>query len=244
MSRLANAWRALDREQRLATLAAFGLFVSMLLPWYSETVLVPKAAQTSLTAFQDFSFVEAAVLLVSVGVLALLFARAERRSFQLPGGDGTIVVIAGAWCALLIFYRLLSKPGLHGNQRLTTTVGVQWGIFIALLVAIGLIYAGERMRSVERERGPARAADPTAPGSSDPPPTGTDGAEQTQIVARARERAAPAYAGEAGRAPEPRASGPAAATAAGAQTQAARRRPRYPPAPGEQMSIEDPPAHG
>src|ERR1700757_3872278 len=128
MTRLLNAWGALGRDQRWAALASLGLFVSMLLPWYSKTVIVRTrgggAGSQSLNAFQAFSFVEAAVLLVSVGVLAMLFARAEQRDFQLPGGDGAIVTIAGGWAAVLIFYRLLDKPGLHGNAKVTATVGV------------------------------------------------------------------------------------------------------------------------
>ena len=54
---------------------------------------------------------------------------------------------------MLIFYRLLDKPGLQGDQRFTTTVGVKWGIFIALLVALGLLYAGTRLRATERHPG-------------------------------------------------------------------------------------------
>jgi hypothetical protein len=145
MTRLAHAWRALAREQRLTAIAALGLFFSMFLPWYSKTDTfldrqhgALKHANSSLSAFGAFSFVEAAVLLVSAGVLAILLGRAERRSFRLPGGDGLIVLIAGGWAAALIFYRLLDKPGLHGNEKITATVGVQWGIFIALLVALGL----------------------------------------------------------------------------------------------------------
>jgi hypothetical protein len=161
MTRLTNAWRALTPEQQLAALAALGLFVSMFLPWYdkTDTVVVhgaAKATQTSLSAFQAFSFVEAAVLLVSAGVLTMLFARAERRVFQLPGGDGVIVLIAGGWTALLIFYRLLDKPGLQGNERVTSTVGVEWGIFIALLLALAVAYAGARMRALERPGPPLR----------------------------------------------------------------------------------------
>ncbi|HLM85345.1 MAG TPA: hypothetical protein VK272_04055 [Solirubrobacteraceae bacterium] len=163
MSRLTGAWRALEPEQRLTALAALGLFASMFLPWYSKTDTVvvhsaAKATETSLSAFQAFSFVEAAVLLVSAGLLAMLFARAEGRDFQLPGGDGLIVMIAGGWCALLIFYRLIDKPGLHGNERVTATVGVEWGIFIALLLALGLVYAGTRMRTLERPQPPLRRA--------------------------------------------------------------------------------------
>ncbi len=122
-----------------------------------DTVVVhgaAKATQTSLSAFQAFSFVEAAVLLVSAGVLAMLFARAEGRVFQLPGSDGVIVMIAGGWTALLIFYRLLDKPELQSNERITATVGVEWGIFIALLLALGLVYAGGRMRASARSEPP------------------------------------------------------------------------------------------
>jgi hypothetical protein len=237
MRRLIHAWRALAPEQRLAALASLGLFVSMFLHWYSKTdTLVvrgaAKATETSLSAFQAFSFVEAAVLLVSAGVLAMLFARAEGRAFQLPGGDGVIVMIAGGWASLLIFYRLLDKPGLQGNERVTATVGVEWGIFIALLLALGLVYAGGRMRALERPASPRRRPhDPRprdphsrAPRSPvDPSPSQNPSAPvdpDATVVTPARvpqARSAPVAARErGGRAP-------------------------YPPAPPEQMSFEDPP---
>jgi hypothetical protein len=169
ITRVAHAWRVLGREQRWAALTAIGLFVSMLLPWYSKTSTfvehnAAKTSQASLSAFQAFSFVEAAVLLVSAGVLTMLFSRAEGRRFQLPGGDGTIVTIAGAWAAVLIFYRLLDKPGPQGTQRFTTTVGVEWGIFIALLLALALLFVGRRIRTSERGQAPlSRPRDPAAP---------------------------------------------------------------------------------
>jgi hypothetical protein len=231
VTRLAQAWRALDREQRRAALAALGLVAAMFLPWYSKTDTfvergAAKAAQTSSNAFQAFSFVEAAVLLVSAGVLALLFARAERRRFELPGGDGLSVMIAGGWTAVLIFYRLLDKPGVHGNQRITATVGVQWGIFIALLVALGLLFAGAGMR--------AAAQPPPVSMPGQPRPRGGRG-ERAQASER---REAPAKRATsvlpAGRPQTP-------ASAALGERSATRPRPRYPPAPGEQMSLEDRP---
>src|SRR2546423_2048130 len=164
MTRLAHAWRAMEPEQRLAAVASLGLVISMFLPWYSKTDTVvvretARATRTSLNAFEAFSFVEAAVLLVSAGVLTALVARVERRNFQLPGSDGATVVVAGAWTALLIFYRLLDKPGLQSSARTASIdVGVEWGIFIALLLAIGLAYAGGRMRSAQRASAQAASA--------------------------------------------------------------------------------------
>src|SRR5262249_38148503 len=159
MSRITRAWRALEREQRLAAVAAIGLFVSMFLAWYSKTGTfiercLAQATPASPNAFQRVFCVEGAVLLVSAGVLAMLFARVEGRAFQLPGGDGLIVMIAGGWSAVLIFYRLLDKPTLHGTQRITATVGVEWGIFLALLIALGLVYAGARIRASEAPEPP------------------------------------------------------------------------------------------
>ncbi len=230
MTRLMNFWRTIDHERRLAVLASLGLFVSMFLPWYSETDTIvvhgaAKSTQTSLSAFQAFSFVEAAVLLVSAALLAMLFARSEGREFQLPGGDGTIVMIAGGWTALLIFYRLLDKPGLHGNQAITATVGVEWGIFIALLLALGVVYAGARMRATERPPPPlTRARD--RPRWHDP-------------EAARRPRQSPP---EEGITTVLRGSRSGRSAPAATDRVSAGRRPRYPPAPAEQMSFEDPPA--
>jgi hypothetical protein len=243
MTRLAHAWRALTHEQRLVAMTALGLFASMFLPWYSKTdTLVvhgaAKATDTSLSAFQAFSFVEAAVLLVSAAVLSMLFARAEGRDFQLPGGDGVIVMIAGGWTALLVFYRLLDKPGLQGNERVTATVGVEWGIFIALLLTLGLAYAGGRMRALERPEPPlrrARGARPRPPMGPLPPADPRSPADLEATVVT------PAHVRAGGRTSR---STPVPARESAAT---ARQRARYPPAPaakspeGEQLSFEDPP---
>lgn len=151
MTRLINAWRALTPEQRLAGAASGALFVTMFLPWYQQNAVVnaPRTAplqSRNLNAFQVFSFVEAAVLLIAVAVLYLLFARGERRSFQLPGGDGGVVLAAGLWAALLLVLRLFDKPGIT-SHGVAANVGIQWGIFFALAAAGLLAASGSRMRA-------------------------------------------------------------------------------------------------
>jgi hypothetical protein len=262
MTRLLNAWGALGRDQRLAAMTSLGLFVSMLLPWYSKTVVVRTrgggAGSQSLSAFQAFSFVEAAVLLVSVGVLATLLARAEARDFHLPGGDGTIVMIAGGWVAILIFYRLFDKPGLQGNAQIVSSVGVQWGIFVALLVALGLAYVGRLMRFGERgaaplSRAPRREDSPgsrrareraqtvVVPSYEDAPDTHETLPERGTREAPARALPARAPGGEAPSLPGAEApTVPTAPSTPAGERRSRGERPRYPPPPSEQMSFEDP----
>jgi hypothetical protein len=162
--RIGAAWRALGPEQRLAAVAAVGLFFSMFLPWYEKSYFTPNGTvrHDNVNAFGAFSFVEAAVLLVAAGVLAMLFARAERRAFHMPGGDGTIVLVAGGWAAALIVWRLFDKPGVSGSAK-GATVGLQWGIFIALLVAGVLAWTGARVRAARRPEPPLHPRHPEPP---------------------------------------------------------------------------------
>jgi hypothetical protein len=172
-SGLARNWGALDRDRRLAAIAAIALFVTMFLPWYQQNAVVTAAKaqpliSRNLNAFQVFSFVEAAVLLVAVAVLVLLYMRADGRRFQLPGGDGAVVLAAGVWSALLLILRLFDKPGItqHG---VAANVGIQWGIFFALAAAGLLAYAGSRMRAGQRPEPPLLRRDRPHEPRNDPP---------------------------------------------------------------------------
>jgi hypothetical protein len=88
LGRALRAFRVLNTEQRAAAVGALLLIAS---------------------TFGPFSFVEAAELLLALGVLALLFTRAEGKRFHLPFGDGTAVAAAGIWAGLLIVVRLFDR---------------------------------------------------------------------------------------------------------------------------------------
>jgi hypothetical protein len=206
MTRLARAWGALDPEQRLTGAAALGLLVTMFLPWYELQSLNRRSGAIhshSINAFGDVSFVEAAIFLVALGVLGMLFARGERRQFHLPGSDGTIVLIAGCWATLLIFYRVFSRPDGNGYP-----VGIQWGFFLAFIAAGGLAFAGWRMRAAAPHEPPLLRRRPSRRPPSD---------EDVTVVAPPppqAERAAPVAARPS-------------------------KRPRYPPAPSDQLTFDD-----
>lgn len=113
---LAETWRRLNPEQRVAGIGAVLLIVS---------------------TFGPFSFVEAGIVLIGIGVLALLKKRAEGALFHLPFGDGAVIAAAGAWSGVLILVRLFDRAlGLN---------------LLALVCAAILVLAGIR----ERARRPA-----------------------------------------------------------------------------------------
>jgi hypothetical protein len=152
-----SAVRRLPAEMRRAAAAAAALAFTLVLPWYQKSFFVGTVAVTdSLSALQVFSFVEAAVLLVAAGVLYLVWARAQERAFHLPGGDGTVIMAAGGWALLLLVWRLFDKPDVSDRAA---TVGIQWGMFAALLAAGALVAAGARVRAAHRPEPPNPAAD-------------------------------------------------------------------------------------
>jgi hypothetical protein len=146
--------RDLAPELRMAAGAAAALAVTLLLPWYQKSVIPPGSQdlrQQNLSAFGVFSFVEAAVLLVAVAVLYLVWARGEGKAFHLPGGDGFAISLAGGWAMALLVWRLFDKPDVAGRGA---TVGIQWGIFGAMLAAGALVAAGARVRAAHRPEPP------------------------------------------------------------------------------------------
>jgi hypothetical protein len=199
LQRVGRAWRSLQPEQRLAAVAAILLLLSMFLPWYQETgnaIVNQRLASISAdkNAFQVYSFVEAAIFLVALGVLVLMFARGERRAFHLPGGDGLVVMAGGLWVMFLIFYRQLDKPDGRSDGPINTSIGVQWGIFIAFLLGALLAYAGWRIRAAHIAEPPADdVAPPPSPGR---PPPGEHRRGRTDRTTRAgRPRRRPDGAG-------------------------------------------------
>ena len=157
----ATRLRALPPELQTAGVASAALAVSLILPWYQKNYSAVvggrlQAESSNLTAFGVFSFVEAAVLLVAIAVLYLIWARANRRGFHLPGGDGTVIFGAGCWALVLLIWRLFDKPDVDTGAA---TVGIQWGIFVAFLAAGALAATGARLRAAHRPEPPNPAAE-------------------------------------------------------------------------------------
>jgi hypothetical protein len=159
---IAAAYRRLDPEQRLAGAAALALAASLFLPWWRDPVF-----GISYVGVRRLTFLELAIFLVAVSVLALLFGRSERRAFHLPLSDATLIAAAGAWAAFMVVFRMLDPPSRAIGQQ-TRDYGLRWGALVALASAVTLAFAGARERRKrhpgEREAVAADAdARPTEP---------------------------------------------------------------------------------
>jgi hypothetical protein len=148
IGRALRAARVLNTEQRVAGAAALLLVVS---------------------TFGPFSFVEVGELLIGLGVLALLFARAEGMRFHLPFGDGTVIAAAGVWAGALIVARLLDRS-LGQN-------------LLALGCAALLFLAGARERAKRpMDDVPPQAGDDPGPVRPHRPPRRPGAAEEVDAT--------------------------------------------------------------
>ncbi|MDO9353405.1 MAG: hypothetical protein Q7T55_06905 [Solirubrobacteraceae bacterium] len=144
--------RLLDDGRKLAGFAAIVFIVSLFMPWYEKSVL-PAGSKafvtTSISAFGAFTWVEAALLLVDAAVIGLLYLRSTDRRVELPGSDGTMVAIAGGWMVFLLIVRVFDRPNVEGDG-VAPTVGLQWGLLIAMAAAGAILAAGLATRAIER----------------------------------------------------------------------------------------------
>lgn len=184
--RLGRAWKALSRERQAAAIAAGVLWLTLFLPWYQASVVSrnPKTRSASpigesLNGWAAFSGVEALILILSLGTILLLFLRAEGRLSFPTGSDGWVVTVAGALSVFLVILGLFNAPSPASRDQYVLSTGLEWGIFLALLAAIGLTWAGGRMRrSLEEDpilarrqrpmRDPAGAGSPATATPSEP----------------------------------------------------------------------------
>jgi heme A synthase len=79
-----------------------------------------------------------------------------------------VIAAAGFWTCVLVIWRIFDKQGTSNAGQVATTSGIEWGIFVALVVAALLAYSGMRIRAAHAPEPPL----PGEPGTSRRPPSG------------------------------------------------------------------------
>jgi hypothetical protein len=130
---------SLPRGAQIAGAAAVILFVDMFLSWYGADLGGSLGAtadklgiDTTATAWQAFDWTD---ILLFLTVLVTLGWVASTATGQIQAGQLKLIAAgAGAFCAVLVLYRIVNQPGPND------LVSVKYGAFIGLLACIGIAY--------------------------------------------------------------------------------------------------------
>ena len=138
----------LQRSERLAGMGMLICLAGTLLPWYRAPV-----DDLGKSAWGDFGFILAALLLTIAAAMALLLRVGLGRRPPLPLHEGTLLAVAGIWAGLTIVFAMFDRPEFQlGDFSREYSLG--YAIFVSLGGAVVLTVAGLRIRRVEiaRER--------------------------------------------------------------------------------------------
>jgi hypothetical protein len=146
--------RRLRAGDMVASLSGVALFVSLFLPWYS-------AEGDEATAWQALSAIDVVLALVAALAVSLLPFTASQRVPAVPIALAAFVTLAGLIGLLLVLVRLANLPGAADGR--------EWGLWLGLVAAIGIVAGGAFSMRDERLSPAARHTDLTGrPGPSPP----------------------------------------------------------------------------
>ena len=134
--------RRLRAGEWVAAAAGVALLVSLFLPWYAER-----------SAWQSLAVIDVLLALVAACGVALLLVTATQSAPAVPLAFSVFVVLAGALGLVLVLSRLLSLP--------EWAEGRDWGIWLALAGALGIVAGGLLGMRDERLSAPDRPTDQT-----------------------------------------------------------------------------------
>lgn len=142
--RLGHAVRGMGPSERLASLGALAVYLSLLLPWYTS----PIEANLVQTGVGNFNFAIAALLATMAAVLFLAVEVGDGYRPPRPLSIGTLLILAGTWGTAIVVFEILDRPnfdfgGVHDSYDIT------YGIFVALAGTAAVTVAGVRRRARE-----------------------------------------------------------------------------------------------
>jgi hypothetical protein len=211
----------------IAAVAGLVLIISPFLEWYNVS------AKNSIVSFSvggsgwdALSWIPWLITLIGLIAIAIAVARAMNvMPPQLPATPGFILLALGAFATLLVLFRLLVVPDAGASSSLVD-VGRSFGLFVALLGAIGVTVGGWLTWNLEGKPRPGGAGG-RAGGSAGPSlGQGQQYGGQPQAQPQQQTYAQPAAGGAA-------AGGAAAAGAATPEGGAAAKADWYPDPRGE-----------
>lgn len=142
--RLGRAARGMGPSERLASIGALAVFLSMLLPWYRS----PIESNLVQTGAGAFNFALGALLATMAAVLYLAVEVGDGYRPPRPLSIGTLLFLAGAWGSAIVVFELFDRPQFHFGG-VNDDYEIAYGTFVALAGTAAVTVAGLRRRARE-----------------------------------------------------------------------------------------------
>jgi hypothetical protein len=146
--------RRLRAGEWIAAASGAALMASLFLPWYG-------GAEETLSAWESLAALDVLLAFVAATGVLLLIVTAAQGVPAVPIALSVFVVLAGLFGVVLVLIRLASVPG--------EGLGREWGVWLALAGAAGLVAGAALAMRDERLAPPGRHSDITGRPTTPPP---------------------------------------------------------------------------
>jgi hypothetical protein len=193
----------------IAAGAGLLLLISLFLKWYKVSAEGLVDVSASVSGWEALGFIDILLFLIAIIAIAVAVARAANVMPSLPVSTGLLILGLGVIALLLVLFRLLSIPDEGAGDLPGVDVGRSFGIFVALIAAIGVTVGGwlgwnEEGRPSPGAAGTGAGAGPLGAGAQQPGgPAQPPQQEYAQPPAAATTPPAQATGGQAGSWPPP-----------------------------------------
>ncbi len=120
--------------------AGLVLLISLFLPWYGVNIDFGgiDGPSVSATAWEAFSFTDLLAFVAAVAAIAVVVLHTQNKLGALPVPAGQLLLGIGGLALLFILFRTVNPPGPSEAD-----LGRKIGLFIGLIAAAGVAYAGK-----------------------------------------------------------------------------------------------------
>src|SRR4051812_24383999 len=124
----------------VAAVSGLVLFLSLFLNWYNVSVKAALgSASASVSGWEALSFIDILLFIIAVIAIAVAVARMANAFPRMAISPGLLVLAVGVLAVLLVLFRIIDIPGSGDVADVPgVDLGRSFGIFIALLAAIGV----------------------------------------------------------------------------------------------------------